>query len=470
MYDKNRQQKTKQITIKPFKGDLQVKKSSLLLLSMLVVFTMFLAACGSKTEDKNAASETPKTETEKPKETEAPKKDVSLRVFSTFGGTDSAREAFQAALDEFTAKNPNVKINNDTMSANDDGFRTKVNTDMTSGNEPDLLFYFVGADAQGFVDAGKVVPLNDILDANADWKAGFAPAALENTRQKDGNIYAAPLTGFYEGLFVNKKIFTDNNLELPTDWDKMKTAVQTLSKKGIIPLAAPFDQSHYVIEHFILSAAGDKGHNAGLADGIDPNWEKGYAAMKELYDLGAFPKDAATIDLSMASNYFGEGKAAMILEGSWAMGNWKDAAVIDNTTVLPFPAMPGGVGTGKDVIGGFGSGFYLSKSTFDNADKKDTAIELLKHMTSPAVIEKIAIANGGTPAAAGVEIKGKNQTATDGFAMAANATSVNNPIDTMVSPETFSTLRAGVQSVVTGKKAPADVLKEAKAIEDANKK
>ncbi|GIO67986.1 MAG TPA: extracellular solute-binding protein [Paenibacillus cookii] len=445
-----------------------MKRSSLILLSMLVVFTMFLAACG-KTEEKNTATEQPKTESEKPKE-EAPKKDVSLRVFSTFGGTDAAREAFQAAIDEFVSKNPNVKVENDTMSANDDGFRTKVNTDMTSGNEPDVLFYFVGADAQGFVDAGKVVPLNEILDADPEWKAGFSPAALENTRQKDGNIYAVPLTGFYEGLFVNKKIFADNNLELPTDWDKLKKAVETLSKKGIIPLAAPFDQSHYVIEHFILSAAGAKGHNSGLLDGIDPNWEKGYAAMKELYDLGAFPKDAATIDLSMASNYYGEGKAAMILEGSWAMGNWKDPNVIDNTTVLPFPVMPGGAGTGKDIIGGFGSGFYLPKSTYDNADKKDAAIALLKHLTSPAVIEKIALANGGTPAAAGVEIKGKTQTATDGFAMAASASSVNNPIDSMVAPETFSTLRAGVQAVVTGKKSPADVLKEAKEIEDANKK
>ncbi len=169
-----------------------MKRSSLILLSMLVVFTMFLAACG-KTEEKNTATEQPKTESEKPKE-EAPKKDVSLRVFSTFGGTDAAREAFQAAIDEFVSKNPNVKVENDTMSANDDGFRTKVNTDMTSGNEPDVLFYFVGADAQGFVDAGKVVPLNEILDADPEWKAGFSPAALENTRQKDGNIYAVPLT------------------------------------------------------------------------------------------------------------------------------------------------------------------------------------------------------------------------------------------------------------------------------------
>ncbi|RXZ81693.1 extracellular solute-binding protein [Paenibacillaceae bacterium] len=454
-----------------------MKRSSLVLLSIMLLFAMFLAACGSKNEVKDPPKE--ETVKEEPakvedppkeepvKEEEPPAKDVSLRVFSTFGGTDAAREAFQAALDEFTASNPNVKIENEVMSANDDSFRTKVNTDMTTGNEPDLLFYFVGADAQDFVNAGKVVPLNGLLDADADWKNGFSPNALENTRQKDGNIYAVPLTGYYEGLFVNKQLFADNNLELPTDWDKLKKAVETFAANGIIPLSAPFDQSHYLIEHFILTAAGPEGQSKGLADGIDPNWEKGYAAMKELYELGAFPKDAATIDLGMASNYYGEGKAAMILEGSWAFGGFTDQEVKDNTTIIPFPVVPGGVGSGNDIIGGFGSGFYLSKATHDNADKKDTAIALMKHMTSPAIIQKIASANGGAPAA-DVEILGLPQAAVDGFAMSANSASITTPVDSKISQETFTTLRAGVQQVVTGKKTPAQVLEEAKKIEDEN--
>ncbi|ANY71574.1 ABC transporter substrate-binding protein [Paenibacillus ihbetae] len=448
-----------------------MKRSSMLLLSVMLMLTMFLAACGNNGSN---GGTTPAADGEKQStETPAPeKKDdaapVSLRVFSTFGGTDAAREAFQSALDEFTAAHPNVKIENDTMSANDDGFRTKVNTDMNSGNEPDLLFYFIGADAEGFVNAGKVVPLNELLDANPDWKNGFIPDALELARQKDGNIYAAPLTGFYEGLFVNKKIFEENGLELPTDWEKLTTAVKTLSKKGIIPLSVPFDQSHYLIEHTILSAAGPESQAKGLIDGIDPNWEKGYAAMKELYDLGAFPKDAATIDLGMAGNYYSEGLAAMILEGSWAVGGWSDETR-DNSTVVPFPTVPGGAGSSNDIVGGFGSGFYLSKKTYDDAAKKDAAIELLKHLTSPATIQKIASANGGTPAA-DVEVTGLPQVALDGFAMAAKANSISSPVDSKVSQETFSNLRASVQPVVEGKKSPADAIAEAKKVEDANKK
>lgn len=442
-----------------------MKKSSLLLLSVMLLLSTFLAACGNNTKTPAAEGEKPAPEPTKQEETA---KEVSLRVFSTFGGTDAAREAFKAVLDDFTAKNPNVKIENDTMSADDDGFRTKVNTDMNSGNEPDLLFYFIGADAEGFVNAGKVVPLNEVLDANADWKNGIIPAALEQARQKDGNIYAIPLTGYYEGLFYNKKIFEENGLEAPTDWEKMKTAVTTLSEKGIIPLSVPFDQSHYLIEHTILSAAGSEGQNKGLADGIDPNWEKAYAAIKELADLGAFPKDAATIDLSMSGNYYSEGLAAMTLEGSWAVGGWNEDTR-NNTTVVPFPAVPGGAGSGNDIIGGFGSGFYVSKSTYENADKKDAAIELLKHLTSPENIKKIAEANGGTPAA-DVEIAGLPQVSLDGFAMAAKSNAINTPVDSKVSQETFSNLRASVQQVVKGSKTPTQAIEEAKKVEDDNKK
>ncbi|MFB9325103.1 ABC transporter substrate-binding protein [Paenibacillus aurantiacus] len=448
-----------------------MSKRSKMLLAVSMASVMLLSACGggnnnggnaesgAKAPATNAGTNNTAKEEEKPAEAEP----VSLRVFSTFGGTDTAREAFQALLDDFTAKYPNVTINNDVMSANDDGFRTKVNTDMNSGNEPDLLFYFVGKDAEGFVNAGKVVPLDELLEADATWKNGYLPTALESVRQPDGKIYAAPLTGFYEGLFVNKKIFADNGLELPTDWAKMTAAVKALSAKGIIPLSGPFDQSHYLIEHSILSGAGSEGQKAGLKNGVNPDWETGLAALKELYDLGAFPKDAATIDLGMAQNYYSQGLAAMIIEGSWALGGFEEG-VKNNTTVLPFPQVPGGKGTGKDIVGGFGTGFYLSKKTFDDAKKKDMAVALMKHLTSPDAIKKISEANGGTPAA-DVQPEGLGQATLDGFKMAAEATSINAPIDSQIDPETFTTIRANIQPVVKGEKTPKAALEEAQKIE-----
>lgn len=455
-----------------------MKKKSQALCALSVATVLLLSACGSNGNNNSgntggdaspapspAASTSPSPEPSKAPEA----KDVTLRVFSTFAGTDAAKPAFQKALDDFSAKFPNIKITNDAMSANDDSFRTKVNTDMSSGNEPDLLFYFVGADAKGFVDADKVVPLNALLDEDAEWKAGFNPAALDAVKQPDGNIYAAPLTGYYEGLYVNKDIFKKYNLELPTDWDKFTTAIKTLNENKVIPLAAPFDQSHYLIEHFVLGAAGGAGHNSGILDAVNPDWELGLSKLNEIGKLGAFPKDAATIDLNMAAKYYSQGKAAMVIEGSWAQGSFSDE-VKAASTVLPFPAIPGGKGDGKSIIGGFGSGFYLSKSTYDNADKKDAAVQLLKFLTSPDTIKAIAQANSGTPAAANVQVEGLPQLALDGFKMASEAPTINAPIDTQVAPETFTTIRQHIQGIVSGKDTAKAALEAAQKIEVANKK
>src|SRR5690606_19242327 len=141
-------------------------------------------------------------------------------------------------------------------------------------------------------------------------------------------------------------------------------------------------------------AAGADGQHAGLLDGISPDWELGLSKIREVYELGGFPQDAATIDLTMAANYYNIGLAGMLIEGSWAIGAM-EPEVMENSTVLPFPAIPGGSGTGSDVVAGFGSGFYLAQKTYDDADKKEMAIELLKHLTSPASIQTIAEANGG---------------------------------------------------------------------------
>lgn len=455
-----------------------MKRRLFTIMSLVLICSLLLAACssgggngnGKGANEGNQPTPTPPANNQ-PNDNPDP---VSLRVFSTFGGTDAAREAFQALLDEFVDLHPHVTIDNDTMSANDDGFRTKVNTDMTSGNEPEVLFYFVGADAEGFVNAGKVMPLDELLEADPTWKNGFAQGPLELMRQPDGNIYAVPLTGFYEGLFVNKALFEQYDLELPTDWDKLTKAVETFAANGIIPITAPFDQSHYLIEHFVLAAGGPEANNAGLLDGVHPHWELGLEAMKELYELKAFPVDAATIDLTMAQNYYNEGLAAMLIEGSWAIGGMPaaepdmPAETQDTTTVLPFPAIPGGTGTGNDLVGGFGSGFYLSKKAYEDPAKSEMSLALIKHLTKPDSIRRIAEANGGTPAA-DVTIEGIPPVAQEGFAMVAKAASISSPIDSKVSQETFTTIRQNIHSVLTGSKTPKQALEEAREIELANK-
>jgi raffinose/stachyose/melibiose transport system substrate-binding protein len=436
------------------KGEKEVKKrSSLMMLAFVLVLSLFLTACGDKeTGTKGNGEKEPVVTDEK----------VQLRIVTMFGGTDPSTEVLKSSLEQFKKDNPNVEIIEESMTAGDE-FRTKVFADFSSGNEPDVTFFFTGKDAKDIIEAGKVVALDDLLKEDAAWADGFSDAALEQVRAEDGNLYAIPLTGYYEGLIVNKKLFEDNGLELPTDWAKFETAIKTFSEKGIVPLGASLVDSYYLIEHYILAAGGTEGNTAGLANGIHDSWKTGLDQIKAHAEMGAFPKDTNTIDDTLAQQLYQQGQAAMMINGSWALGGIPDD-VKANTTVLPMPVMPGGKATYGDVVSGFGSGYYLSKKAYEDASKKDAAVALIKFLTSKETVAAFAKANGGVPAAK-VTVEGLPQAAVDGHKMIADATSLSYPIDSQIKPEAFTHIRTNVPQIAASKKTVEEVLTEAQKIE-----
>ena len=92
---------------------------------------------------------------------------------------------------------------------------------------------------------------------------------------------------------------------------------------------------------------------------------------------------------------FYDKQAAMILDGSWIVGGIKDP---DTTTVLPVPCAPGGKKDPSDIIGGFSSGFYISKKAWDDPARRDAAVKFVQYMTSNEAIAMFAKV-AGAPAA-----------------------------------------------------------------------
>nr|WP_232345212.1 extracellular solute-binding protein [Paenactinomyces guangxiensis] len=383
-----------------------------------------------------------------------------------FSGTDPATKVYQQALEDFKKKHPNVEITDESMTATGDPFRTKVKTDFTSGNAPDVTFFFTGADAQSIIKSGAVVPLNDLMAKDQEWNSVLTDNVKKQIIEKDGKIYAFPITGFYEGLFVNKDLFDKYNLELPTDWNKFVKAVEVFKKNGIIPIAGSMEESFYLIEHFILSAGGPEGHNSAYQNGVDPSWEQGLNRLKEIYKMGAFPKDANTMKDADAVQLFVNKKAAMMVNGSWTIGQMQDK---ENVKVMPFPVMPGGKAKPADLIAGFTSGYYLSKKSYEDQSKKGMALELIKFLTSKEMIKKFAEANGGVPAA-DVTIDGLSPVAAEGQKMVKEANSLNLPIDAQISPEAFTEIRKNIAYIVQEKKTAKEVLEAALKVEEQARK
>lgn len=382
---------------------------------------------------------------------------IKLRIATMFAGTDPATSVYKDALDEFVKAHSNVEIVDESMTSVGDTFRNKVKTDFASGDEPDVTFFFTGADAQPFIKSGKVMPLSDFFAKDAEWGATLPENVKKQVTEADGKIYAFPVTGFYEGLYVNKELFLQNNLELPTDWAKFTKAIEVFGQKEVVPLAGSLEESYYLIEHAILSAGGAEGHNSALKNGVDPTWESGLNLLKELYEKNAFSKDAATIKDAHTTELFANKKAAMTVNGSWIGGGLKDK---ENTVVLPFPVVPNGKAQPKDIIAGFSSGYYLSKKSYEDESKKGLALELIKFLTSKEMIRKFATANGGVPAA-DVQVEGLSPVTQSGHQLVKDASSLNLSIDAQIAPAAFAEIRTNVTNIVQGKKTAKEVLEGA---------
>ena len=83
------------------------------------------------------------------------KKDTgyTLSVVTTFAGNDGNSQTYADAVAMWEKETGNMV--RDMSSQSDETFKTRVINDFQTGSEPDVLFFFTGADADNFVSAGK---------------------------------------------------------------------------------------------------------------------------------------------------------------------------------------------------------------------------------------------------------------------------------------------------------------------------
>lgn len=414
---------------------------------------------GTKAEDEKDVA------TENKDEVKETNEEITLRISTMFGGTDPSTESFETSLKTFMEKHPNVTIKNESMTSVGDEYRTKVKTDFATGNEPDITFFYTGADVKGIIDSGKVVSYEEVWKNYPEVGKDITDGVKNSVRYEDGNLYCLPLTGFYEGMFVNKAIFDQYGLELPNTWGNLLKAVEVLNENKVVPFAGPIGQSHYMIEHFVLSQAGAEGHKDVLDGEIPENWVKAFNNIKELYEKEAFSKDALTMDIEGAENLFKQEKAAMILEGSWFIGGCEDE-LKDKMVIMPMPVATDGKMDPTSLVAGFSSGYFISKKAYDDESRQKVVVELVDYLTQAEQIKSIAGANGGTPAAK-VTVDGLHELYTEGHAMVANAKTLNMPIDSRLTPEAFNYIvKDGTPYIVVGKRTPEEVLTEVKALNE----
>jgi len=305
----------------------------------------------------------------------------TLRTVSCFAGSDSAAEAYVNLLRDFETATGNTIL--DDSGTSNEAWKTSVLKRFAAGDEPDVLFYFAaGADSALLLN--RLVPLQEIRQAYPDLNLSEETALTE----ADGQVYAIPVYSFWEGLFVNRRLFDQYGLDLPTDWEKLTRAIAVFHENGIVPIAVSLsDIPHYLAEFAMLACAEPEelALRPGTFSEVPASWLEGMRLIRTLAEAGAFPDNAAFTEESVTTDLFLSGRAAMQFDGSWQVASIP-ADIAEDMLVLPMPRVRGG--QAEVYPGGVSMGFFLTRRAWDSP-RRDAAVSLLAWLTSEESLKKL---------------------------------------------------------------------------------
>lgn len=377
----------------------------------------------------------------------------TLRVITYFAGSDQWAPTWLEVIAEYQELHPNITINDESVptAGTNDLFRPKMNADIAAGTPVDVALYFNGSDAEPLYESGLYVTWDQYLADDPEWAAQFNEAALESglTNGEQSNL---PYIGSFEGLVYNKAIFDEYGLEYPTSWDNIYKAVEVLSETDIIPIANTLLSPTCQLETMLLAYVGPENQQKPL----DDSWAGCIDQISKLYQMGAFPADAATISDADTRVIFEEGRAAMTFTGSWVLNQLKSNPDMEMVAV-PVDA-EGSQGQEGAIISTYGSGWYMSKAA---AERSSAALDFIKYMCSPEILARF-IEVGGSPAM-NIEIaEGSENLLVSANKMVADATAMNSPIDAQIPREVFNNLAKKLIYVCEGQMSSQELLDESR--------
>ena len=392
-------------------------------------------------------------------------KAVTLNVVTSYGGDDGNRKNFENAVKAYEESTGN-KVNDGSATSNEE-WKAKVLTDFETGSEPDVLFYFTNADAEPFIGAGKVVSLEEIRAEYPDYAGNMKDSMIAVAA--DGKQYAVPSSGYWENMFVNRKVLEDCGVAVPGPdytWDQFLADCETIKEAGYTPIACSLvEVPHYWFEFTVMNNGTVENHldvPAAADDAAAAKWAAGLNDIKALYEAGFFPANTLTASDAETVELFNSGEAAFLIDGSWKVGYFTENAEDLNDFAIAY--VPGkGERSASEAIGGISMGYFITTKAWNDPDKREAAVEFVSQLTSDETLstfvttEVTALVNGAKP-------EGLNPLQQSAADANANITAIAGAVQDSMTAEARGDLFANVQNVVTGKMSAEDAVASAIAL------
>ena len=361
-----------------------MKKYNILWVTLLGL-GLILAACGGQVEE-TATSTTdaasalsagvPTTESQPAAATaeEAPAEPVEMRFLSG----QNEDEGFTKIIGDLS-KACEASVNMTYVYENvpaDADMNQRLQLLASSGSLPVLFNLPTNQVAYELYQNGLIVDIEQVF-TDAGVADELVPAAVSYLKSPvtSGVMLGTPTELNVEGFWYNKQIFADNGLEVPTTWDELMQAAETIQASGIQPFAASGEQrwpltrliGGYALRYYGPDAL--ERVNNGELKFTDEGFVEAAQVLYDMGENGWFGLGVNEIDYLTAVELFLQGKAAMFYMGSWELRDYNNPEMnqigAENVGLFNIPLVEGGAGTLDEwgVNTGLVSG--ISKAQYD---------------------------------------------------------------------------------------------------------
>ena len=265
---------------------------------------------------------------------------------------DLISKGYKEVIDRFNEKYDG-QYHVTAVTTNLEEYDGKLNALIAGNQTPDCFICNPGPNMDVYVNAAAAQPLNSYLEENQEWYDSFTEGIFERMTY-DGDIYAVPTNFAAACVYYNTEMFADAGVEVPTTYDELLTACQTLQDAGYTPISCSAGTAWclsmiagYLCDRQGVDLSAIADHTADWTDDVCVQ------AGEKLLELSQYFQSTAAGDSNdQATAAFYNGEAAMLVQGSWAIAqiNGNNPDFEEKCGVFQFPAIDGGNDPNRMIV------------------------------------------------------------------------------------------------------------------------
>jgi multiple sugar transport system substrate-binding protein len=245
-------------------------------------------------------------------------------TLSGWQSNPTERHIIERVLKNFEEKHPHIKVKFEVIT---DQYIDVIKTRLVGDAAPDV-FYLEAFDAPLLMSYGVLEPLDGYI--TADFALEDFESLLLNAFKYQNKLYGLPKDFSTLALFYNQQFFRQANLKTPPKtWQQLRKYSQQLTVDtngdrridryglGIMPELA---RQYFFMRAFGVQLIDRKGY-ANFA--INKS-TKALRDLVEQYQKDRTAAQPSDVGASSDSEMFGQGKAAMVIDGNWAIPYLKE--------------------------------------------------------------------------------------------------------------------------------------------------